>query len=398
MHPRIILFVAPLLASFALASSSASSATAGGSPSRPVAASDEAWLAQRWAGTDLAALAAAMRQWKAEKGGWPDDCSQSGPAYLTPAPRTDPWGSPYGCEVGAGRARVFSVGPDGRSGTSDDIVLDAESAQALAAALPAAPSAAPAPPPASAQAQATGDALQALAAGLASYRQANGRYPVADKAEHLERWLVPQHLAPAAWTAQDAWGRALRYRTTDVGSSYSLVSSGADGRWEALGPGASSAAGDADADIAVVDGRFVRWPLGLAFSDASAPAPAASVAGPAASAPAPAEPAEPQDPAERTHRRLAILAELLAKQRRDGRFIESDDAERLVRELNASAPAVDGWGRAISYLSADGGRHFALASPGPDGRLARDMQAYARGAAPAGDDVVARDGQLVAAR
>ncbi len=377
-----------------------------------LAGEQAAWLASRWVSTDLAAIAAASRQWKADHGAWPEDCLAAAAAHLAPAPARDPWGSQYACRLEGGRLFIVSMGPDGRAGTTDDVTLDAESARArgetpaglAASPAPAAPAApapvampAPAAEPPSPEALATAGSLQRLAEALESFRRRTGHYPVAEKAEHLERWLVAQDLAPAAWTSQDGWNRPLRYRTTDVGASYTLASAGRDGRWEPLTSAGSSGAGDPDADITVADGKFVRWPAGLPLSSG-----AMAAAGPATSpgAPSPAsEPAatvrEPVDPLQLTESRVRRLAEHFAKQGRDGHFIESDDAERLARDLAAPAAAEDGWGRPLHYLSASGGKTFVLVSAGADGRLSTSLEALARGASPAGDDIVARDGKLV---
>lgn len=382
--PGAVLLLASL-AALALAEVPRASASGGPATTNPESA---AWLAGRWARTDLEALASAARRWRDEHGAWPADCFEAARTYLQPPPKLDPWGSPYACRHSDGQVAITSPGPDGRSGTSDDLAIDAAAGGADAPTPPGAtPPGAPAQPPppvvpASAEEAATARSLAAIAGALESFRAKEGRYPVADKVEHLEPWLVSEHLASAAWTTRDAWGRPLRYRTTDVGSSYTLSSAGSDGRWESLDPG--SAVPAEGADLALADGVPVRWPATLAAGLAP-PSPAAS----------PASEAEPpRDPFERTRQRLERLAGLVAQSREGGRFIESDDAERLARELGADS-ATDGWGRPLHYLSADGGQHFALVSAGPDGRLEQAMEAYSRGARPAGDDLVAHDGRLV---
>jgi hypothetical protein len=372
-----------------------------------------AWLAAKWAGRDLAAIAATARAYRDQNGSWPSDCLATARAALQPAPQLDPWGAPYACEVKDGKLLVIAPGADGRAGTADDVVLDAESNEAKAMPEPTPePTPAPAPAatataaagvaqampetaapagakPASAESLATARKLRDLADALESFRKKEGHYPVADRIEHLQRWLVSEHLAEAAWSAQDAWGRPFRYRTTDVGSSYTLASAGADGRWEALTPDQPSS-GD---DIAIADGRVVHGP--------ATPTPAATVASSAsqpgasgspqaeasASADSAAHRAEPRDPHALTRSRLDDFAARLARHAADGRFPQSDDAERLARDLGMRASS-DGWGRALHYLSVSSGSHFALVSAGPDGKLGRDMEAYAHGAAAAGDDVI----------
>ena len=333
-----------------------------------------AWLSWRWVHSDLAAIAGAARAWRQEKGAWPSDCAEAARARLSPAPLTDPWGSPYGCRVAEGRLLVFSTGPDGGLGTPDDITLDADSLEAkTSSASAAAPAEPPAPlplPAASAEEQATALTIERIAAALESFKKEQGHYPVTDKVEHLERWLVSAHMA-AAWSAHDGWARLLRYRTTDIGSSYTLASAGADGRWEVLSEAPASA--QAGADMAVADGKPLRWPASLTVT----PPPATATSAPQ------------RDPLDVTRRRLDALAAEVASRRNGGKYPESDDAARLARDYGVPSAAADGWGRPLYYLSADAGRHFALVSAGPDGRLGRDMEAYARGAGAAGDDVIA---------
>lgn len=382
-----------LLAALALTPGTGVVAAPASAP-QPGSADATAWLARRWAESDLERLAAAARAWRDAKGSWPADCREAWRA-LQPPPAADPWGSPYSCRVEGNSLLVSSPGPDGRAGSADDLTRDASTAQALVAtgtgqASPQAPSApaggapeAAPPPPASPEEAATAETLRILARALESFRQKESRYPVTDKVEHLERWLVSEHLAMAAWSSKDAWGRPLRYRTTDVGTSYSLASAGSDGRWEAVTPGAPwpSEGGD----LVIADGEPVRWPPALS----QAPRPAASDAAPSAGA-APTT-AAPADPAELSRQRVAQFAAAAARNRAGGRFVESDDAERLAREWGGVS-ASDGWGRPLHYLSADGGRRCAIASAGANGRLDAGMESYARGAAAAGDDIVTHGG------
>jgi hypothetical protein len=343
------------------------------------------YLAQQWARTDLAALAAALRTHRAEHGTWPEHPLEAVAAYLQPVPPRDPWGSAYAF-VMTNPASVMSVGPDGHSGTADDIVVNLEEG----ATMP------PAPPPTTTTSPSSGTAvaidestaktarrLAQLAAALASFRAANGHFPVAEKIEHLQRWLVPDHLATEDWSSSDAWGHDLRYRTTDTGSSYTLASAGEDGRWEVVA-GEAGAWNGADSDLVVEDGHSVRWPPGLPGleSPAAAPAPAVSKA--------PVDP-EPGDPVERTAWRLQRFSKALAKARRDGLWPESDDAERLARETGAPS-SVDGWGRPFEYLSGSGGRHHVLISAGADGRFAKSAAAYLDAPTALGDDIGWHDG------
>lgn len=354
------------------------------------------YLAQQWVRTDLTALAAALRTHHAEHGSWPERPAEAAAAYLQPVPARDPWGSPYAF-VMTSPASVMSVGPDGRSGTADDIIVGLEGGAPPPPPRPPAesvPSATPAPmpePPAIPVDEATAQTtrrLAQLADALAKFRAAHGHVPVAEKIEHLQRWLVPDHLATENWSASDAWGHDLRYRTTDTGSSYTLASAGADGRWE-VATGGAGAWTSADSDLIVEDGRSVRWPPGVPAMAGAGGAPPSSAA--AAGAPkAPVDP-EPGDATERTTWRLRKFNEALVKARRDGHWPESDDAERLAKESGAPS-AIDGWGRPFEYLSGSGGKHHVLVSAGADGRFAKSAAAYLDAPTAGGDDLGWHDG------
>jgi hypothetical protein len=308
-------------------------------------------------------------------------------------------------------ARVLSAGADRQLGSADDIEyrLDggglipasapsptsagsAGGASLASATAPARDGAAPgngaaprdgaAPgPPASEQAKATTDRLMWMARALRAYRDRESHYPVAEQAEHLERWLVPDDLPPSQWFEADGWERPWRYRVTDTGSSYSLSSAGADGRWDALTSVRPAAALNAEGDLVVADGAFIRWPSGFRPENQS---------GAVIVARSP-EPKEPQEPAARSAWRLERLAARVERARAaNGRYPESDDAARVAAELGVEGAATDGWGRDLAYLSQGGGAHFALVSRGKDGRASRSMEEYARGAPSLGDDIVIR--------
>ena len=289
-------------------------------------------------------------------------------------------------------ARVLSVGPDGRPGNADDVVIPVEGRAAVNAAAALASSAsvaasAPAGSMVAPEARRTFEDLTRLASGLASFKAANGFYPVTEGADQLERWLVPDHVAPSRWVGHDGWDRPWRYRVTDVGSSYSLASAGADGRWESLVPPHPAGAPD-DGDIVVSDGVFLRWPAGLS------PPTAAPAAGVKAASDGASDPA-PEAPADLTAWRLRRLGASVAAARHDaGRYPESDDALRLFGDLGSRVQPVDGWGRELDYLSLASGSSFVLVSAGADGIQERSTEDYARGAPPQGDDILVRDGVL----
>ena len=351
---------------------------------RPEAIED-GWLERRWATTDLTALAVALEAWRAEHGDWPADCPGAAAALIRPAPQADPWGTPYSC-IREDPPRVVSAGPDRSFGTADDLAYRLDG-KGIVAATDGAPAAVAAPttplpaPPATDEAKATTDRLVWLARALEAYSRREKHYPVAEKAEYLENWLVPGDLPPSQWFAEDAWGRPWRYRVTDTGSSYSLSSGGADGRWEPLTPPSPQPAPNADGDLVVADGRFVRWPSGFE------PEPLVGARRAAEARPAPKE---PSDPLEATRWRLDRLAAVLDRARADGRFVESDDAQRTFEELGSGLRTIDAWGRPIELQTIASGTHYALVSRGADGRQSRSTEDHARGAAPSGDDVILR--------
>lgn len=352
---------------------------------RPESVQD-GWLERRWAATDLTALAVALETWRQEHGDWPADCPGAAAALLRPAPRSDPWGTPYAC-VREATPRVVSAGPDRTLGTADDLAYRLDGKGMIpapgapdAAGAATSPPAAPAPP-ATDEARTTTDRLVWMARALESFSRREKHYPVAEKAEYLENWLVPADLPPSQWFAVDGWGRPWRYRVTDSGSSYSLSSGGADGRWEPLTPPAPQPAANADGDLVVADGRFLRWPA--AFEPES-------LRGKPGPADAPAAGKEPGDPVDATRWRLERLAEVLDRARAAGSLPESDDAPRTFDELGSRLRTVDAWGREIELLTVASGGHYALVSRGADGRQSRSTEDYARGAAPAGDDLILR--------
>ena len=362
-------------------------------PARPET-TEPGYLERRWAGTDLTALAAALAAWRRDNGAWPADCPEAAAAKLSPAVSKDPWGTPYSCVL-EDPPRVISAGPDRQLGSPDDLayrldgggmipssVATASAGASASTTEPASsPDSGPAPP-ATDEAKSTTDRLLWMARALAAYRAREGRYPVADQAEHLEHWLVPTDLPPSQWIETDGWDRPWRYRVTDTGSSYSLSSAGADGRWEPLSSVAPTAVANADGDLVVADGVFLRWPAG--FRPGTVKGASVSSAEPKASP-------EPKDPALKTAWRLEhFVAALELARKANGRYPESDDAPRVFAELGVATAAVDGWGRELDYLSQGDGAHFALVSRGKDGRAARSIEEYARGAASAGDDVILR--------
>jgi hypothetical protein len=351
---------------------------------------DPDYLNRKWTTTDLTALAAALAGWRQSHGDWPSDCPHAAAAALRPSPEKDQWGTPFTCRLDV--PAVVSAGPDKTVGTADDLVyrLDGKGfvpPAAGAGAIPttAAPTGTEEIPaaPATDEARTTTDRLVWMARALESYRKREGHYPVADQAEYLERWLVPTDLPPSQWFATDAWGEPWRYRVTDVGSSYTLSSGGADRRWESLVPATPQATVNADGDLAVADGRFVRWPTGYR--------PESIASGGGARATAVPEEKEPADKGQATQFRLDRLAAAIERQRKaTGAYPESDDAERTFEEIGHGLSVVDAWGHDIEYLTLGGGRHFALVSRGPDGKAGRSTEDYAAGAAAVGDDIVVR--------
>lgn len=398
----------------ATSSPSATAATRGADASDVEAG----WLEHRWARSDLEALTAALRRLEAERGRLPvgDPTRELEPRYLAPAPRLDPWGTRYRFDLTAEPPVVVSAGPDRRFASEDDVVADvrAETVTALADAPSRAGRAEPTAAPATLderQDLAWQD-LAVLARALEAFRAQRGHYPPGADLAAVEVALVPEHLAPAQWSDEDPWGRPFRYRGNDVGSSYTLVTSGADGELETLVPLLPGAVGSAARDLVVVDGRFVRWPVGMSAEPSTAPArratsranrrPAASPGTPTDSGAsrelrrAESDTVEPGRHAT-TRARLEAIATLLAAYRAEhDAYPESDDASRVVSEdLGADVPAEDAWGTGLAYLTRAGGSRYALASAGPDRRFDRFIGEYADGAAPAGDDLLVRNGTLV---
>src|SRR6267378_4325888 len=65
-------------------------------------------------------IATACEQYRVDKGKAPDTLNDLVPAYLELI-ANDPWGNKFAYPVEAGACVVVSKGPDGRSGSSDDI-------------------------------------------------------------------------------------------------------------------------------------------------------------------------------------------------------------------------------------------------------------------------------------
>jgi hypothetical protein len=410
--PAVVAMLAAA-ASPARAEETASGPTIGDEKGKPTTeVVDESYLARRWAASDLAQLAAAVRAYRKDHGAWPSvqSLGESLATYISPVPRSDPWSTPYRLDLASGEPRISSAGPDRSHGTVDDITQALSGAPSLEA-LRTPPAPEPAPPAAVARVPTWASAvdmpaevagtharLGEMAAALESFRAQRHHYPAATTATELQSSLVPEHLPAASWSSTDAWGREWRYRSTDAGTSYSLASAGSDGVFETLVPLEPGPVRDATRDLVVVDAGFVRWPLG-------APTEMGSVHVWSGGAPAQElvprrrELAVEPGKVEATRNRLRQIGDLVEAQRKaSGAYPESDDATRLLTELGSSLPATDAWGNGIAYLTLAGGSRYALASPGADGRLEHDVEEYLRGARPGtggGADIVLVTGKLL---
>jgi hypothetical protein len=250
--------------------------------------------------------------------------------------------------------------------------------------------------------------LLRVASALDSFRAQRGHYPPGGDLAALEVALVPEHLRQGDWRPNDPWGRAWRYRSNDVGTSYSLVTAGSDGVFETLVPLISGPVAGDERDLVLTDGRFARWPAGLEASaaplradGARAPVTAVTPTRAPASLPVRKEPPDLEPGrAATTVSRLQVIAALLEAWRKEhGSYPEGDDAGRLVSEdLKSSASVQDGWGRDLAYVTRGAGSRYVLVSAGPNGRLDRFVGDYADlvgSPGPAGDDLLVRDGKLV---
>ena len=78
---------------------------------------------------DLTTIANALIEYRRERGAFVISDKESvlidhlSPRYLTRVIRVDPWHRPYQYEGAQDRFSLRSVGPDGKSGTADDIVV-----------------------------------------------------------------------------------------------------------------------------------------------------------------------------------------------------------------------------------------------------------------------------------
>lgn len=97
---------------------------------KPLPSNDAAMA--RVARRNLAVLRVAIEQLRAHGGRYPT--TREGLVSLVHNPgmpdwqgpyilelKPDPWGRPFGYEAGSGQVRIFCLGPDGESGTADDI-------------------------------------------------------------------------------------------------------------------------------------------------------------------------------------------------------------------------------------------------------------------------------------
>lgn len=360
---------------------------------------DAGWLERRWAQSDLDRLAEAAEARIRERGALPPGAGFDAlaPDYLPARTPVDPWGRPYRLVSGEPMA-VVSAGPDRSFGTGDDLVRSIPESGREAGPRPAASADAPGPAPRLAtDVLVTHERMRTLVEALESFRSLRGHYPVGNASGSLGEALVPEHLPAERFSAEDGWGRSWRYRSNDVGSSYTLVSAGSDGDFEALVPLRSGPVRGSERDLVVVDGSFARWPAGVASPGVAPdrePRPVSSARLPAPAEPRPdatpslrraRSPTEPGKEATTLERMRRIAEALEAFRAREGRFPEMDDAARLVRLLELSTEPDDAWGQPFAYLSLAAGSRCVLASRGEDGRLGHSLEDYLRGSEPRGD-------------
>jgi hypothetical protein len=357
------------------------------------------WLERRWAQSDLERLAGAAEARMRDLGPLPPGAGFEvlAPDYLPARTPVDPWGRPYRLVSGDATA-IVSAGPDRSFGTEDDLV------RALATAAdgshsPPVPATHAQPAPVATEVLVTHERLRTLVDALESFRSLRGHYPVGSDSPALAEALVPEHLPAGRFAAEDAWGWPWRYRGNDVGSSYTLVSAGADGAFESLVPLRSGPVSGAERDLVVVDGSFARWPAGVAAPAAApdraparpqarqaVPPPEVKAAGSRTPTPRPVRRVDEPGRHEATLERMRRIARALeAFREREGRYPEMDDASRLLRILELEAEPDDAWGRPFGYLSLAAGSRCVLASRGRDGRFGRSLEDYLRGSEPRGD-------------
>jgi len=105
----------------------------------------------------------------------------------------------------------------------------------------------------------TMERLRTIADALASYRDAQGAYPVSREVELTMLEPELRRFADGPLPTTDAWGRPLRFMST--GSSYVLWSLGRDGLSDSAPAGGPQV--DVDADIVMFNGSFWQQLEGL---------------------------------------------------------------------------------------------------------------------------------------
>lgn len=401
---------AALVLAFLAAAASAQSEPADVRPSPEKV--DENFLARRWAQSELAAMTAALRRYAQENSGFPagDVAKALEPKYLAPAPKADPWGTPYAFDLDARTPKVTSAGPDRTLGTADDLALGVHEAPPLSEAREVRPRAAEpagdAPPrelklpDVPAEQSATFSRMQQLADGLEAHRLSKGFYPVADDAGALRAALVPAYMGQTDWNATDGWGRDWRYRVTDDGRGYTLVSAGSDGEFESLAPLIPGPVDSAARDLVLANNSFQRWPAGTGgVRDEPSRAQARRERGASGETPAAPGGADSPAKAEATLGLFKPLVSALESYRKQhGAYPEYDDCTRLVEVMGARAACTDAWGHSIGYLTVASGRSYVLVSPGANGAFETPLEQYVRGAKPKagpGADLVLLQGRRV---
>lgn len=104
---------------------------------------------------------------------------------------------------------------------------------------------------------ATSRTLDLLAWTLDKYRMKNGRYPAGTSMKDLEKAVFPEFTAEVP--SKDAWGTELRYEAPKDGSSYRLVSAGADHVFDESSWNRKGVLSSTDEDAVVVNGEVVRF-------------------------------------------------------------------------------------------------------------------------------------------
>lgn len=104
---------------------------------------------------------------------------------------------------------------------------------------------------------ATSRTLDSLAWTLDKYRTKKGRYPAGTSMKDLEKAVFPEFTAEVPF--RDAWGTELRYEAPKDGSTYRLVSAGADHVFDESSWTRKGVLSSTDEDAVMVNGEMVRY-------------------------------------------------------------------------------------------------------------------------------------------